>query len=271
MSITIIFGKPRIGKTALMTFLGSQFVFDRNRYKSMYNEIDLLNAGNFNNGNLSKPSNVLFSNYGIIAHKYGYSPRRNNYVNPFLIGYANPFVETVYLPAYSVVCITEGQKYFNSRMTLKYPDWQSRFYEQHGHNDYDFFIDVQRPGLIDVNIRDLASFIEVVKKQDIIKHGKIFGIQWLIRFIEGSSELERYLSSGKKDVTTYTEQIITCDFNVHRLYDSKMCKPKFYDGHFSDDFDINQFEPFNETAEDYQKYLEKFNDELPDNFYKRSA
>jgi hypothetical protein len=48
-------------------------------------------------------------------------------------------------------------------MSKAFPDWQSRWYEQHGHNNLDIWLDTQRPMLIDVNIRELSQFVEIVK------------------------------------------------------------------------------------------------------------
>lgn len=91
----------------------------------------------------------------------------------YRLGYFNDKIETHLIPPFTTIGITEGQKYFNSRMSMYFPDWQSRFYEQHGHNYIDIFIDVQRPNLIDINIRELACFIEVMNLQVVYdKHEK---------------------------------------------------------------------------------------------------
>ena len=70
-------------------------------------------------------------------------------------------VETHLNYPYEVIGIQEAQKYLNSRKSKNFPDWQSRWYEQHRHNNLDILMDVQRPGLVDVNIRELAQFIDI--------------------------------------------------------------------------------------------------------------
>jgi hypothetical protein len=157
--ITIIFAPPRYGKTALMTHLLNQVMFDRRRSKAMWNDIAFKNENGFD---LSSPQHSVFTNYDITGKKFGSRERHSYRINPFRLGYSNNKVETHFIPPFVVIGITEGQKYFNSRMSMYFPDWQSRFYEQHGHNHIDIFIDVQRPTLIDINIRELASFIEVM-------------------------------------------------------------------------------------------------------------
>jgi len=158
--ITIIFAPPRYGKTALMTHMANMALYERERTKSSWREID---AKNLNGFNLSYPLHMVFANYPIAGKKFGYHSRPSYFVNPFNLGFANnKGVQTAFLPPYSLICITEGQKYFNSCMSLYFPDWQSRFFEQHGHNFLDILIDIQRPMLIDINIRELANYIEAL-------------------------------------------------------------------------------------------------------------
>ncbi|MCL2229163.1 MAG: zonular occludens toxin domain-containing protein [Firmicutes bacterium] len=267
--ITIIFGSPRAGKTALMTHLLTTAMFDRARYRDMARAIENKNENGFC---LSIPRHCVVANYDVIGRKFGFRPRISRRINPFRLGYANDKVKTHFLEPYTLVGITEGQKYFNSRMSLYYPDWQSRWFEQHGHNNYDIFIDVQRPKLIDLNIRELAQFIEIVKKEN--RHdpnGRVIGIKWIVRRITGSAELEQYFASGKRDTSTYTQEIITCDYNVHACYNSQMCKPKFYEGHMDEDFDTKTAELLQENFDGYIEYLRKLDDELPKDFYMKKG
>jgi len=263
MAITILFARPRYGKTALMTHLGRQSMFDKERKRKMYREIDNKNSTGFN---LSKPRHPLCANYDIVGRKFGFSPRYSRRINPFRLGYANKKVATHFIEPFSVICITEGQKYLNSRMSLYSPDWQFRWYEQHGHNDYDILIDVQRPTLIDKNVRELANFIEILSKKTQVTNSGTKTI-WKVRKFAGHIELEEYYKSGKKDQSTYTEETIIADYDVHKCYNHQMCKPKFYDGHLNHDFDTEEHEPLEDTFDGYIKYLQENDDELPKDFY----
>ena len=266
--ITIIFEPPRTGKTAFMTFLANQQAFNRERNRAMACEIISKKINGFNN--LTIPIHCVSANYDMTFKKFRYSSRFSRRINPYRLGFKNKFVKTHFNLPYEAIGITEAQKYLNSRMSMYFPEWQSRWYEQHGHNNIDIFLDTQRPMLIDVNIRELAQFIEIVKL-DIIydENGKIEGLKWLIRKIENSSLFDRYMASGKKDKECYTEEEIVANYNVFALYDSQSCKPKFYDGHFDEDFDYLESEPTEESIEGYKKYLEENDDELPDEFYQR--
>lgn len=268
--ITIIFAPPRTGKTVLLTHIGNTYAFDRERNRLMQQEILQKNASGFS---LSIPKHCVSSNYDITFKKFGYSQRFSRRINPFRLGFKNKFVKTHFNLPHEVILIQEAQKYLNSRMSMYFPEWQSRWYEQHGHNDIDIFMDTQRPMLIDVNIRELASFIEVVSLKKIKdENGKICKLVWKVRKIENSGLFDKYMASGKKDSSCYTEETITANYNVFALYDSQNCKPKFYDGHFEEDFDLEYSQPTEQTIEGYIKFLEEFDDEMPDGFYqKRTA
>ena len=263
--ITIIFAPPRTGKTCFMTHLLNLHAFDRERTKSMVREIMRKNANGFN---LTIPKHCVSANYDITFRKFRYSPRLSRRINPYRLGFKNQFVKTHFNLPYEAIGITEAQKYLNSRMSMYFPEWQSRWYEQHGHNNLDIYLDTQRPMLIDVNIRELAQFVEIIKLT-IFRNNyrKICKLQWLIRRIENSSLFDKYMSSGKQDKTCYTEEVVEADYNVFACYDSQSCKPKFYDGHLDEDFDIQESSPVEESLDGYIKYLQENDDELPENFY----
>ena len=62
---------------------------------------------------------------------------------------------------------------------------------------------------------------------------------------------------------------VVANYNVFALYDSQSCKPKFYAGHFEEDFDIKTTEQTEESIDGYIRYLEDNDDEMPKNFYQR--
>ena len=265
--ITIIFAPPRTGKTCFMTHLLNESAFNRDRNSKMAKEIIRKNSKGFN---LSIPKHCVSANYSIGFRKFGYRLRPSRVINPFRLGFDNPFVKTHFNLPYEVIGITEAQKYLNSRMSMYFPEWQSRWYEQHGHNNLDIYLDTQRPMLIDVNIRELAQFIEIVNlRLSYDNYGRVNALKWKIRKIENSQLFDKYMASGKKDTTCYTEESVIADYNVFSLYDSQSCKPKFYAGHFEEDFDYNPSKPTEESLEGYIRFLEEVDDELPNNFYQR--
>lgn len=252
-----------------MTHIAHEMAFDRERNKLMVREIMLKQQSGFENI-VTIPKHCVSANYDMQFRKFGYSPRFNRRINPYRLGFANKFVDTHFNLPYECICITEAQKYLNSRLSMYFPDWQSRWYEQHGHDDLDVFLDTQRPMLIDVNIRELAQFIEIVKlttKKD--QYGKTCELKWQIRRIENSSLFDKYMASGKQDISCFTEDEVTAPYNVFACYDSQCCKPKFYEGHMNQDFDYKQAEITEQSLEGYIKYLQENDDELPENYYQR--
>lgn len=267
--ITIIFAPPRTGKTCFMTHIANETAFDRERNKRMQREIYNKRENGFTNIT-TIPTHCVAANYDMIFRKARYSPRYNRRINPYRLGFHNPFVQTHFNLPYECICITEAQKYLNSRLSMYFPDWQSRWYEQHGHNDLDIWLDTQRPMLIDVNIRELSQFVEIVKL-DVAndRFGKPCLFKWYIRHIDNSGLFDKYMASGKQDKSCYTEETVMANYNVFACYDSQCCKPKFYDGHFDEDFDYKQADLTEQTLDGYIRYLEENDDELPEGYYQK--
>ena len=263
--IYIIFAPPRYGKTSFLAHIMNSYAFNNDRNRLMRRELEAKNNAGFN---LSIPKHCVSTNFDLVFRRFGYSPRHNRRINPYRLGFANDRVKTHFNFPYECIGITEAQKYLNSRMSKYYPEWQSRWYEQHGHNSLDIFLDTQRPNLIDVNIRELAKFIEI-RKLDIVKnsYGVIQNLCWTIRVIENSSAYEKYIATGKTNRKYYKQLQITADYNVFNIYDSQSCKPKFYDGHLDEDFDYIEGKTTPQTLQGYVEYLQTFDDELPDKFY----
>ena len=265
--ITIVSAPPRTGKTAYLTKIACEMAFDRDRTRAMQAALE----NKIHNGFTAIsfiPTHTVSSNYDLVLRKFGYSPRYSRRINPYRLGFYNEDVKVHYNLPFEAIFITEAQKYLNSRMSAYFPGWQSRWYEQHGHNNLDIWLDTQRPNLIDVNIRELATFVEIVRL-DVKRNanGSPKSFKWTIRTIDNNGLYDRYLSSGKSDKSTYVEKTVKCDFDVFSMYDHQSCKPKFYQGHMDSDIDYVESSPPAETFDDYVRYLQQFDDELPDNFY----
>lgn len=259
--ITIIFGPPRIGKTAFLVHQLNLASFDYERNLAMQRAVEVKNANGFN---LTIPQHCVSANFDVRFIKPGYNLRKARFVNPFRLGFANDEVKTHFTLPYETIGIMEAQKYYNSRSYKRFRDWQSRFYEQHGHNNINILLDTQRPGLIDLNIRELANFVEIRKLE--VKYnsnGRFERMTWKIRTFDNVGLLERYLSSGKQEKACYTEGKVFSEVNVFDLYDSYNCEPKFYAGHFDEDFDLNYCSTVGPSKEDYIQYLKDFDDEMP--------
>lgn len=251
-----------------MTHIARETAFDKERNARMRREIRQKISDGFTNLK-TVPTHCVSANYGMSLCKFGYTPRVIRRINPYRLGFSNDYVGTHFNFPYECIFVTEAQKYLNSRMSMYFPDWQSRWYEQHGHNDLDIWLDTQRPMLIDVNIRELARFIEIKDLDISYTLGRVTGLKWVIRIIDNSALFDRYMSSGKTDKACYTEETVTAEYNVFGSYDSRCCKPRFYDGHFNEDYDYSPAAPTEQTVEGYMKYLLENDDELPEGYFVR--
>lgn len=235
--ITIIFGPPRIGKTALMTKFLNDAIFDHSRNRAMQATINAKNE--YEGYNLTIPQHCVSANYEATLKRVGYYPRKVRVIDPNKLGFYNEEEKTHFILPYETFAIMEAQSYYNSRKFASFPEWRSNLFEQHGHNNLTFYLDTQRPGLIDVNIRELSQFIEV-RALDVAydKHGWFKNMSWVCRFFDNCGLVDEYMRSGKKDKGLYEEGVITADYNVFEQYSSWALEPKFYVGHKKDDFDL---------------------------------
>ena len=268
--ITIIFAPPRTGKTCFLTHIANTAAFDRERNTAMRREILLKRQSGFG-GLQTIPPHCVSANYDIVMRKFGYSPRLSRRINPFRLGYANDFVQTHFNLPYECICITEAQKYLNSRMSMYFPDWQSRWYEQHGHNNLDIWLDTQRPLLIDVNVRELSQFIEIMGLK--LKHdgfGRVRSLTWTIRRIDNSGLFDRY-SPEKERLHFHGVFYIPDGEMLGKITEKKSYSPqegrmktRYENSFFQEAFGVNDFQEVSEMTvkhghafEYILKYMEK--------------
>lgn len=269
--IYIVFAPPKTGKTLYLVCKANEYAFDEERNKLMREDIYKLQSMGFKNIK-TIPDCCVSANFDMTFKAYKHYDRKPRRINPFRLGEANKWVKTYFTFAYEVTFITEAQKYFNSRMALYYPDWQSRYYEEHEHNYLIFYLDTQRPMLIDPNIRDLSKFVEIIGyERKFNSLGRFIKIEIKTRVIENSGLFDLYMASGRKNKDCYTQVTETFYVDPYELYDCRSCKPKFLAGHLNEDIDYEKTYVPEETFDAYVKYLERNDDELPENFYiKRS-
>ena len=236
--ILIIFGPPRAGKTALMVKLLNDVAFNNERNRAMQRVI--MSKNEREGYHLSVPTHCASANFEITFKKQGYKQRQSRVIDPNRLGFANPDVKTHFMLPYETFGIQEAQAYYNSRNFINFPAWKSNLFEQHGHNHLDFILDTQRPGLIDVNIRELSKFLEI-RQLDVRydKNGFFKSISWVVRAFENAGLVDEYMKSGKRDKSLFEEKRIVTENNVFSQYNSWSLEPKFYIGHENEDFDLN--------------------------------
>ncbi len=226
--ITILFGKPGAGKTSLMTHFMIELyeregdeLLDKCRDRIAEQNEKRLFALPFPD----RPP--FFSNYGVrflVDYEEEYSPY---FFNPFYFGIGNEEFEVQYLLPCGYCFITEGQKYFNSRKSLTLRDHVSRAFELHRQNEMNFFIDCQRPKLIDLNIRELTPrFLEVQRMENTTNnYGGILSSAWYCREFNSAAEVMNYLTTGEggREIPPIVHR-----GNIFDCFDSFEQKNKFF-------------------------------------------
>jgi hypothetical protein len=233
-------------------------MFDKARYRMTLNEIAVKVAGGFKYS--PPPLHCVYSNFYTTGRKWRAGFRESWYVDPTklsLFDSTEVMSDFHFIPPFAEIYITEGQDYFDSRAYKNFKRCQSSFFEQHGHMGYDIYIDVQRYGLIDKNIRDLAGVIEIQSKESIRNiFGRVVATKWIIREFESCHLYEQYLMSGKR-LSNYIQIEEVADYDVHRNYNSRLCEPKFYQGNLSRDFDREVNRPPRQTIQGYNEYYQR--------------
>lgn len=222
--ITIIFGKPGAGKTAylvsqMLRFLGNSL----EAYELLWGCWDRMEALIDRGLCYSFPSTPpVYTNFPVSAHVGFNSWRSSYYVDGFHLGLENDYVPVTNVFPGAVIGLTEVQRYYNSRNKDKktLPDWVSRFYEEHRHFGLQIYLDLQRLGLCDLNIRELAGRIVEVYglEHQLDKHGNICASKFLLRTWDNLAAAERYVDNDS--LTNYSIEEYIHQGNVFEAYTS---------------------------------------------------
>lgn len=225
--ITIISGKPGVGKTALNTFFCERTYQNEREWllKASCDRIEIINEER--EKPLSLPAAPpIFTNFEVsfhIGYKKWYSPY---YVNPYYLGLPNDKLVTQNVPPFSRIFISEAQRYYNSRKSQTLPDWVSRWYEMHRHFGLEIYMDVQRVKLIDLNIRELCKrFIEVQRMEHETEGaGLVIKTTWYCREFDNIQDFDEYINGAGNN---YKETQYTYEGNIFSCFNSTSCFEEF--------------------------------------------
>lgn len=248
--ITVIYGLPGAGKGALMTF------FIKNTYKTEGRYIlnkckSTLDQYNIEfNKKLNAPDKVpIFSDYKV-KFPIGYKKYYETYfLNGYYFGLENDNVPVIHVPPFSKVFLTEVQRYYDSRKSSTLKEFVSRLYEMHRHNNIDIYLDLQRLGLLDLNIRDLAKRIILIEKLEHKFDGrKIISSTWYCKEFNSASDADRYIDDCCK---TYIDNQYFHNGNIFKSYDSFSNKDKFVP---KEKYNYLEHDKISSGNEDYYKF-----------------
>lgn len=271
MGIKIVCAKPGIGKTAYVSAKVNEAAYDYDTIEKMQEEIRSLNLAG---AKLPFPKQPVFANYDLNFSKFRHKDQKCYHINPYRLGFKESHVETLFIPRYATIAITEAQKYFDARLSAKFQSWRSRWFEAHRHFNLTIYMDVQRADLIDLNIRRLAEIIEI-QKMEVIKdeYGNVLKIRWYTRHFENSAFYDDYVKNANLNENYYTEETFEIDYDIFEIYDHQTCRPQFYNGYLKNPniIQFNESKPCEESLEAYINYVKQYDDELPEDYYKSAA
>ena len=199
--ITVVCGLPGSGKSSLMASYIKSIYFSEGRQllRNTCNYIESINYTRKKKLTLpEKPP--IYSDFEV-KFLVGYRKYYSTYfLNGFYFGLHNDDVKVLNVPPFSKVFLSEVQRYYDSRKSKSLPDFVSRLFEMHRHNFYDIYLDLQRIGLLDLNIRDLAArILEVCEMQhEYDSMGNIISTTWYCHVFEKWEDFDVYLNGGKK-------------------------------------------------------------------------
>lgn len=263
--IRIIFGLPRVGKTALMTSFALEHMRGRTAAQEVLECNKLvakLNAGGYR---LHPPRNhLVFADYPI-TDRFGSSYE----IDGYNLGLPNEsHTTTAFLAPFSNIYLDEAQKYLNSRLSSKLADFVSRFYELHGHMRLNINMTVQRPGLIDLNVRELAlEVIEVVELKHEYDCGRIVRSDWVCNVYNSAAAALNYIDSGKRKGSGERKQY-SFDGNIFRHYDSFNFMPAFFAGRENADFDLKPSSKCEMTRDGFESFNNTHSYAVPKTYYR---
>ena len=168
------------------------------------------------------------------------------------------------------IYIDEAQRFYNSRLSYCFPDFVSRFFELHRHWDLDITLIAQRSGLIDINIREISTeFLHIEKlEREEDSLGNLKKTIWHIKKFTNNADLEHYLD-GHKELGE--EEIITCEENLYKYYDTHFFKFLFLNQKESQNFLQQTLNPFRYSPEICNKLSEIYSATAPANFYDKKG
>lgn len=225
--ITAIYGLPGAGKGALMT----KFCYDFycNERRDIFNKsCDLITKLNLTRDRkLSYPERVpIYSDYKIsfpVAFRKNYE---TYFTNGYYLGVKNDNYKTLLLPPGSKVFLSEVQRYYDSRKSYNLPTFVSNLYEMHRHWELEFFLDLQRLSLLDLNIREICGRFIYVEDLIIEKNrlDDIIGLTWKCKEFSEYKDVDNFI---EKKEANYQDVTFTHKGNIFNFYDSFNNKDKF--------------------------------------------
>lgn len=265
--IRIISGKPGKGKTlyAIYLMMLSSAVNGYKRYLKSCKEIQYLNSCGYNFSYPQQKHVTYFNGQARISMSG--RPVKNIYTfNPWKLALPTRTNDVQLFFPYSDLFIDEAQRFYNSRLYQKFPQCVSRLYELHRQWGLTITLICQRPGLIDLNIRQLAEELIWIEDVELIEgsSGNLLKATWKLRKFTSNADLERYLD-GHKELGEI--ETVECTENLYKFYDTFFFKFLFLNRRKNQDFLQKCLQPFKYSPKIVDALSDVYSAEAPPEYY----
>ena len=245
-SITVIGGVVGAGKTSLGVAFGIDNMHGATAREAVRNSRAMINSMNAYGYNLTLPQrHLVFADFGIDYRSPDCGRRRSYDVDGYKLG----FYTDKYLPQF---------------LPQQFADNISRFWEQLRKFRLTAILIVQRVGLIDRNIRELARIIIVENLR--FKFNKYGEIEQCIWYFKEWETYQQYEAGERGKRVTYIFQ-----GNIFKYYNSYEGDLLYMQGLENNDFEYHVHEDYLPSPEDVARYAERHKQIAPDGFYEKKT
>lgn len=227
--IILLVGLPRHGKTSWLQRKIEE-IYNEHRHelwRASCRVIDRQNVGR--EIKLEYPQKDMPPIYATRDMGSKFRVKRDEYYEPYVLNVyhispTNSDVPPQYFLPYGQLFIPEAQKYFNSRQHQTLDAGVYRFFETHGHNHLDIYMDCHVGGFIDVRIRALVEkVIEVTHQTNIYDGlGGITHTTWHCREFDCLQDYDEYFRNH--DVQKYKETTYEYEGDIRKHYNGHGCQ-----------------------------------------------
>lgn len=264
--IVVFWGKRGHGKSSLQGHFMSEFIKPRNAkpyVKKCKAFCDQLNSAGFN---FHPPTDHLVFCDTSFRSRGFLSGNRSAYVfDPISFGLPNDIHPTLPTVPYGQYNFDESSDLFDSHMGAL-ATFVTKQFELSRQLELFITIAVQRPMRLHKDLRDLAVFVECVKKENKYnKYGRLIKTIWTCNIIRDNAKLEKYLDS--KDEKYIDEKVkFVHTGNIYDSYDHKYFVPMYFKGFENTDFVLEKSVFTEISSESFEEFARRRTIVIPETY-----
>ncbi len=260
----VVWAKRGKGKSAFAAFLQTEFMkpamasisLDKAKEKCE----KLKRAGIY----IEPPRDHLVFN-DTFCEDYRYPGRIAYEIKATDIGIPNKIHRVKQLIPFSQIFLEEIQDLFDSHLGAP-PTFVTKSFELGRHNGLFICMTLQRPIRLHKDIRDLATFVEIVQMSVVTnKYGKILKTVWLCNIIYDNANLEAYLQS-KDDAYVDLKVKFAFKGNIFNCYDPEFFALAFYSGNNTEELKLTKSQRIDFTPESIQSFEQNHCIDIPETY-----